>query len=35
MFRGVIEYINRTEWAQVAILIITGIWLGAMFALAI
>ena len=30
-----IDYINSTTWIQIVILVITGIWFGAMFALAI
>lgn len=35
MFSRVIEYINANEWTQIVILVIIGIWFGAMFALAI
>ena len=35
MFSRVIDYINMNEWTQIVILVITGIWFGAMFALAI
>ena len=30
-----IDYINSTTWIQIFILVIIGIWFGAMFALAI
>lgn len=30
-----IDYINSTTWIQIVILVIIGIWFGAMFALAI
>lgn len=35
MLSRMIDYINSTTWIQIAILVIIGIWFGAMFALAI
>lgn len=35
MFSRMIDYINANEWTQIVILVIIGIWFGAMFALAI
>lgn len=35
MFSRLANYINSTTWAQIVILVITGIMFGVMFALAI
>ena len=35
MLSRLADYINGTTWAQIVVLVITGIWFGAMFALAI
>lgn len=35
MLSRMIDYINSTTWIQIVILVLIGIWFGAMFALAI